>query len=120
MVGDFNITMITAKQSKAMQLIREGNNSTSAMRSAGYSDQTSQAPGRNLLRSVAAMSIVEQYKEEYLSLGITSIYIVKKTKEWLEAKNSTGQPDYRTQLKAAEFVRRDFGLDNTNNVNSKK
>ena len=109
----------TDKQVKAMELIREGVEPTKAMIQAGYSKSVSQAPSRNLLRSEGAKTIIEQYKEAYTKVGITPDYMGGKTKEWLEAqkiKSSMTEPDkvipdYETQLKAAEMVRKDWGME---------
>lgn len=125
----------TKMQAKAMELIREGEKPTVAMRKAGFKESTSQAPSRNLLRSAAVQSIIEQYKAEYLKVGITPQYLARKTAEWLEATKQisarTGGtanaetddfievPDYQTQLKAAELVRKDWGMVSespTNNI----
>lgn len=117
----------TQQQAEALQLIKEGVIPTKAMKQAGYSDKTSEAPGQNLLRSAAAKGIIEQYKAEYLKVGITPQYMAQKTAEWLEAKKAvsariTGKdadsqtddfidvPDYQTQLKAAEMVRKDWKM----------
>ncbi len=121
----------TDKQAKALKLIREGEKPTVAMRMAGYSSKTSEAPSQNLLRSAGAKSIIEQFQEEYYRVGITPSYLVEKTKQWLEAKKPIGAKilvnkdgklisaddegaievdDFITQIKAAEFVRKDLGL----------
>ncbi len=110
----------TIKQAKALSLIREGVKPTIAMKQAGYSDLTSQAPSANLLRSQGAVSIFEEFKDEYLKLGITPEYMAKKTKEWLDAKKIHTShtepdreiPDYLIQIKAAELYRKDIGMDN--------
>ena len=107
------------KQVKALQLIREGMAPCKAMKQAGYKESTSEAPSRNLLRSEGAKTIIEQYKEAYTKVGITPDYMGGKTKEWLEAqkiKSSMTEPDkvipdYETQLKAAEMVRKDWGME---------
>jgi phage terminase small subunit len=108
----------TTKQAKALQLIREGKRPVAAMREAGYSAETSRTPGKNLLGSAAAKSVIEEYKAEYLKVGITPQYMAKKTAEWLEAVKVSSSltepdrivPDYQTQVKAAEMVRKDWGL----------
>lgn len=133
----------TAKQAKALELIREGTLPTLAMRKAGYSAETSRTPGKNLIGSAGAQSIIEKYKSEYTKVGITPQYMAAKTAEWLQAKkvisariiigkaSPTSQArgempvansntddfieveDYQTQLKAAEMVRKDWGLGQT-------
>lgn len=111
--------MITDKQAQAMELIRQGEKPKEAMISAGYSPNTALHPNENLLQLKGPQQIIEQYKAEYLKVGITPAYMVKKTAEWLEATKVKGSftepdrtvPDYQTQLKAAEFVRRDFGME---------
>lgn len=108
----------TTRQAKAMELIRQGKTPTDAMREAGYTEQTVSAPTRNLLSRPGAQAIIEQYKEAYASVGITPQYMAQKTKEWLDATKIKGSltepdkvvPDYKTQLKAAEIVRKDWEL----------
>lgn len=130
----------TPKQRVAMQKILEGSTPTQAMIDAGYSEETSSAPTRNLLSSNGAMTIVAEYKDEYAKVGITPKYMAKKTAEWLEAQKQIGArvivrkgsptsqadgelplansqtddfievPDYQTQLKAAEMVRKDWKM----------
>lgn len=120
---------MTDKQAKAMELIKDGMPPTRAMREAGYSEETSRTPSKNLLGSPAVQSIIEQYKSAYFKVGITPDYMVKKTAEWLEAKKLSTSltepdkevPDYATQTKAAEMVRADWGMGkneiNLNQVN---
>jgi len=95
----------TAMQAKAMELIREGVRPVQAMREAGYTEEVSQAPKRNLLSRPGAQTIIEQYKDAYTAVGITPAYMAEKTKEWLDWE---GRPD--VQQKAAEMVRKDWGM----------
>lgn len=105
-------------QAKAMELIRNGVIPTKAMKEAGYSDNTSEAPSQNLLRSAGAKTIIEQYRDAYTKVGITPEYMATKAKEWLEAKKVFSShtepdkvvPDYQTQLQAAEMVRKDWQM----------
>lgn len=108
----------TEKQAKAMELIRNGEKPKEAMIKAGYSPETAKDPKTNLLNLKGVRNIIEQYRAEYLRVGITPHYMAKKTKEWLEATKIKGSltepdkvvPDYETQLKAAEMVRKDWGM----------
>lgn len=114
-----------------MELIRSGESPKDAMISAGYSPKTANDPKTNLLNLQGSQKIIEQYKAEYTKVGITPMYMAKKTAEWLEAtkiKSSMTEPDkivpdYPTQLKAAEFVRQDWGMINKDagiNINGEK
>jgi len=111
-------TKPTSKQAKAMELIRQGLRPQEAMIRANYSPKTALHPKENLLQSKGAKTIIERYQEAYTRVGITPDYMASKTKEWLEAKKIKGSmtepdkivPDYETQLKAAEMVRKDWGL----------
>lgn len=108
----------TAKQAKAMQLIREGVKPTIAMREAGYAASTSEAPSEKLVRSAGAKTIIEQQLDAYARIGITQEFLADKTAEWITAQKidhshtepDTLVPDYQTQLKAADMVREDMGL----------
>jgi phage terminase small subunit len=108
----------TAKQAKALELIREGMPPTKAMREAGYSEETAQAPGRELLRSAGAQTIIEQYRAEFTQVGITPRYMAEKAKELMEAEtvksSMTGPdiriPDNKTRLEAWKEARQDLGF----------
>lgn len=108
----------TAKQAKALELIREGKSPRSAMLASGYTKATAAHPSENLLRTPGATSIIEQYKDAYSRLGITPQFMAAKTEEWLKAQKYDHSitepdklvPDYQTQLKAAEMVRKDWGM----------
>ena len=99
----------TDMQAKAMQYIREGMGKRDAMLKAGYSKETSQAPGRNLLSRAGASSILEEYQAEYSKAGITQQYLAQKVAKMLEAQK-TDKDDYFTQSKAMEWARKDLGL----------
>ncbi len=129
----------TLKQAKALELIREGMKPGPAMREAGYSEKTSEAPHRNLLSLAGVAVIIEDYKAEYARVGITPSYMIAKTAQWLEAKKQIGAvilidkagkvvkaenegmievDDYQIQIKAAEMVRKDWGLGQPEIVNN--
>jgi hypothetical protein len=115
----------TKKQATALELIRQGMKPRKAMQKAGYSKLSSTHPRENLLQAVGARSIIEKYKDAYTRVGITQDYMANKTKEWLEAhkvKSSMTEPDkivpdYETQLKAAEMVRKDWGMEEKSVLN---
>jgi phage terminase small subunit len=112
----------TAKQAKALELIRQGEKPTVAMKAAGYSERTSRHPAKNLLGATGAKTLIEQQLDAYAIVGITPHYLAEKTKEWLKAEKVDHShtepdklvPDYQTQLKAAEMVRTDLGYSKDN------
>lgn len=109
----------TIKQAKAMELIREGKTPTQAMREAGYSENTSEAPGQNLLRSAGAKNIIEAYREEYVRQGLIPASYIQKVIELTEAEKvhsshtepDTLVPDWQARAKGLEIYRKDIGLD---------
>lgn len=108
----------TVMQAKALELIRKGTPPTVAMRQAGYTPKTAEAPSQNLLRSAGAVSVIEQYRAEFTRVGVTPKYMAAKAKELMEAEtvksSMTGPdvriPDNRTRLEAWKETRQDLGL----------
>lgn len=101
-----------------MQSILEGKKPRDAMISAGYSPGVASYYKKNLLELKGPQQIIKEHQIEFARLGITPIYMAKKTAEWLEAtkiKTSMTEPDkevpdYQTQLKAAERVDKIWGI----------
>lgn len=108
----------TEKQIKAITAIQNGSSAYSAMKQAGYSAKTARHPGKNLLRQRGVINYLEEMKKEYTIAGITPKYLIAKTQEWMEATYRNGSADYQTQLKAAAFIRKDFGLETDTNPNT--
>lgn len=109
----------TAKQAKALELIRQGTLPTTAMRQAGYTPDTSTHPTNNLLRSAGAQQIIEKYRDEYVRQGIIPQSYVSKVVDLMEAnKLSTSLtepdrvvPDWTARAKGLEIYRKDAGLE---------
>jgi hypothetical protein len=117
----------TEKQAKAMNYILQGEQPKEAMIKAGYSLTTAEHPKENLLQYKGPQQIIKEHQDEFTRLGITPIYLAKKTKEWLDATKIKGSftepdkivPDYPTQLAAAERIDKIWGItqvDNSVNV----
>lgn len=116
----------TPKQKKAINLIREGKRPVEAMRAAGYSKETSDAPTQNLLSAAGSQAYLEELRKQYRAVGITPEFFGDKMFEWLSASKTDHSitepdkvvPDYQTQLKAAAMVRQDWGLGQPIEVNN--
>lgn len=115
----------TEKQAKAMDLIAKGVLPTHAMKQAGYSEETSRTPSKNLLGSTGALTIQELIGEAYLKVGITPIHYAEGVQELMTATKIDHShtepdkevPDYQARAKGLDFYRRDQGMDNHTNVN---
>lgn len=89
-----------------------------AARAAQYSENTIDSLGMNVMGSSGVQQLMTDMLTEYTASGITAKRLVEKTKEWLDAKEEVivegevvdHKPDYRTQLKAGEMIRRDMKL----------
>lgn len=114
----------TAKQAKALELIRQGEKPTVAMRQAGYTPKTAEAPSQNLLRSAGAQTILEQYRAEYVKQGIIPEYYITRVKDLIEANKIHSShtepdrevPDWNARAKGLEIFRKDIGLDQSDNA----
>lgn|SRR3990167_1986550 len=117
----------TTKQLQALKLINEGMSPHEAMLRAGYSKRVAGHPKRYLMKAQAIQSLIERFHLELKDEGITTAYLAKKYKEWLDAhltqiltlaKDKTGQPitmevdkpDYKTQIEAAKMLKEIFNL----------
>lgn len=108
----------TPKQIRALELIRQGEKPTVAMRKVGYSAKVAKAPKQNLLSHTGALTIIEQHKAEYAALGIIPNYYVQKVKDLMEATKIDHShtepdqtvPDWKARAKGLEFYRQDIGL----------
>lgn len=89
-----------------------------AMRKAGYSEESSLKPKQNFTDRKGTFVAMEKWRDELAKVGITQDFFAKKYWEWLNAqkiKSSMTEPDkivpdYQIQIKAAEFVRNDWGM----------
>lgn len=108
----------TMKQRKAVvALVENGGNISKAMLTAGYTPATAKTP-QKLTESTGFEMLSKQYKKELLEVGITTKKLAQKTAEWLDAQKPFSSltepdkmvPDYQTQIKAGEMIRKDFKL----------
>lgn len=99
-----------------------------AMRQAGYSETTSQAPSANFLDLKGTQTAIEEMKNQLVGLGITPIFMANKYKEWLTAQKPFSShtepdklvPDYDTQLKVKDDINKLIGLTPKEDSNLKK
>lgn len=122
----------TKMQLEALAGIQAGKKAYRAMTDAGYKKRVARSPGKNLLSRRGVINYLEDTNKAYIALGISPSYMVGKTKEWLEATRKqsirigtdekrrpvfevVAEPDYQTQIKGAEFVRRDWGMGSDSN-----
>lgn len=96
-----------------------------AMRKAGYSEKTALNPKANFVGAPGTKAALSEWRGRLEKVGITQDFLAKKYAEWIDAtkiKTSMTEPDkivpdYQTQLKAGEFVRKDFGLEQEPDIN---
>ena len=96
-----------------------------AMRKAGYKEESAQKPKQNFTDRKGTIVAMEEWKDELSKVGITQEFFARKYWEWINAKKIKGSftepdrvvPDYDTQLKAAELVRKDWGMETQINLN---
>ena len=89
-----------------------------AMRRAGYKPKTSWSPKQNFLGLKGTVVAMEQWREALRGSGLDEAKLIAKYNEWIDAtkiKSSLTEPDkevpdYETQLKVKDDLRRDFGL----------
>jgi hypothetical protein len=110
----------TLLQKRTLEILKENPKLPigKAMIEAGYSKKSAVAPKENFLDRKGTAVGIEQWRTRLRGIGITEDLLVKKHLEWLFAEKKvtspTGPdemlPDYPTQLKAGEMLRKDFGL----------
>ena len=111
-----------------MDLIAKGVLPTHAMKQAGYSDETSRTPSKNLLGSTGALTIQELIGEAYLKVGVTPLHYAEGVQNLMSAnkvvsarisgKEADSQtddfievPDHQARAKGLELYRKDQGMD---------
>lgn len=90
-----------------------------AMIEAGYSKATSRHPKANFVDLKGSITAMEEYRESLRGSGLGEELIKRKLAEMIEAQKIQGSftepdryvPDYQTQIKALEMIRRDLGVD---------
>lgn len=111
----------TLKQVTALKLINEGVGEVESMKRAGYAESTARNPKTNLLKAQAITNIVEKFIIQLKDENITTAYLAKKYKEWLDAQEEVTvgkgenaytfkRPDYVTQLQAGKLIKEVFNL----------
>ncbi len=113
--------MVTKKQKATVEILKENPNMKigPAMVKGGYSKKTSLNPKRDFLDLKGTKTAMDKYREYLRGRGLNEARIADKTEEWLEAtkvKTSLTEPDrvvpdYETQLKAGEMIRKDLGIE---------
>ena len=110
----------TELQKKTIQILRENPDKSlsRAMREAGYKPITSLKPKQNFTQLKGTAIAIEKWREALRGSGLNENLLINKYKEWINAtkvKSSFTEPDkvvpdYETQLKVKDDIRRDFGL----------
>ena len=75
-----------------------------AMREGGYSPKTALNPRQNFVGLKGTAVALDQWREALRNEGLDEYFLIQKYKEWLNA------PDYATQLRVKDDLRRDLGL----------
>jgi len=112
----------TRLQKKAVAILKDNPGKNKAMgqimREAGYKPKTSRSPKQNFLDLKGTAVAMEQWREALRGSGLDEAKLITKYNEWIDAtkiKSSLTEPDkevpdYETQLKVKDDLRRDFGL----------
>ena len=112
----------TKLQKRAIAILKENpereKNLGGVMREAGYKSSTSRTPGKNFLALKGTAVAIEKWREALRGSGLDEQRLLAKYNEWIDAtkvKSSLTEPDkivpdYETQLKVKDDIRRDLGL----------
>jgi len=116
----FNKVKPTKLQKKTLLIKKENPDMPlgKAMIKAGYSKKTAKAPKQNFLARRGTQAAIEKWREMLREAGLGEMTLIRKYKEWIDAvkiKSSLTEPDkvvpdYETQLKVKDDLRRDLGL----------
>ncbi len=112
--------MITKKQKATLEILKENPDMDKgpAMIKGGYAVSTSTHPKQNFIDLKGTKTAMDKYREYLRGRGLNEARVADKLEEWLEAskvKTSLTEPDqvvpdYETQLKAGEMIRKDLGI----------
>jgi len=112
----------TPLQKKAVAILKDNpereKDLGGVMREAGYKPSTSWTPGKNFLELKGTAVAIEQWREALRGSGLDEARLLRKYNEWIDAtkiKSSITEPDkvvpdYETQLKVKDDIRKDLGL----------
>ena len=110
----------TKLQRRAIAILKENPEKSLAqtMKEAGYKPSTSRHPRKNFLALKGTVVAVEKWREALRGSGLDEQRLLAKYNEWIDAtkvKSSLTEPDkivpdYETQLKVKDDIRRDLGL----------
>jgi len=110
----------TKLQKRAIAILKENPEKSLAqtMKEAGYKPSTSRHPRKNFLALKGTVVAVEKWREALRGSGLDEQRLLAKYNEWIDAtkvKSSLTEPDkivpdYETQLKVKDDIRRDLGL----------
>jgi len=81
-----------------------------AMRAVGYSNDVSDDPGNNLIKTKGWQELINSYRDLLGSKGIDQDRIASKMNMLLDARDPKGNPVYDIQLKTANVLREDLGI----------
>lgn len=95
---------VSQKQLTAISLHAQGLSKTEAMRRAGYAKSMLNVP-KKVFTSQAIVTAVDKFKLELKDLGLATDYMAVKLKEFIEAEDRHGNPDYLTQIQAFKLLK---------------
>ena len=108
-------------QKRAVEILKDNPDLSMAevMRRAGYKPTTSGYPKENFLALKGTQVALDQWREVLRGRGLGEEKLISKYQEWIDAqKTSTSftepdkiTPDYATQVKAGEWLRKDLGIE---------
>ena len=111
----------TKLQKKAVEILKDYPDLSMAevMRRAGYKPNTSLNPTQNFIGLKGTAIALEQWREALRAMGLGEDKLLSKYEEWIDANKITTSltepdksvPDYQTQTKAGEWLRKDLGVE---------
>lgn len=110
----------TKLQKRAVAILKDDPNKPLAqvMREAGYKPITSRRPKQNFTALKGTQIAMKQWRKALRGSGLDEQRLLNKYNEWIDAKKIKSSltepdkevPDYETQLKVKDDIRRDLGL----------
>lgn len=108
----------TIRQIKALQYVNQGMSKRQAMKKAGYSKAVWNHNSSTLMKKQGVQQMLGSMQGKLTDAGLTTEYMAKKFKEWLEAQKihtshtepDREVPDYDTQIKAYDRWEKVIGV----------
>lgn len=81
----------TVKQIKALRYMNQGMSQLAAMKKAGYSKNSASKPSQEFWPTKGVQALISSMALELADSGLNTAFMVKKFKEWMDAKKYVGK-----------------------------